>query len=269
MNAQRNIKDFLLVLRMQNRQAWFHKKAAIGMILSWSVRIALTIALYSGIYRITGKNSVNTTTLPVAISSMFFYAIFSGFGCRDISRTINSEYKTGAMEIWINKPVSYFILKAGENIGKNMPVVVGLIFCAIGYWFIKGLPDIDHLALRFAIGMLLLFFGIIIGILMYGLIGYSVIWLQDINAVFLVVDKMVMIFGGIYIPISFFPHIFRLLGESLPTGAALFLSQIFYVDFFANLPRFIITQLIWIVLLLASLYKVDQIAKRHLTVNGG
>jgi len=264
-----NIKDFFLVLKMQNRQAWYHKKAAIGMILTWSVRIALTVALYTGIYNIIGKSSVHSISLPIAISSMFIYAILVGFGGRDIYRIITSEYKSGAMEIWLNKPISYLILKAAENLGKNIPIAVGLTACTAFYWVINGLPDVDFTLMRFAFGTMLLFFGLIIITLLYILVGLAVVWLQDSAPLFQIVDKTIMVFGGIYIPISFFPPVFRLIGETLPTGAVLFTSQMFYADFFQNLPRFLITQIFWIVFLLIAVNKANQVAQQHLTVNGG
>jgi ABC-type uncharacterized transport system permease subunit len=263
------VRNFLLILKMQNRQAWYHKKAAAGTLLSWSVRIGLNVALYTGIYNIMGKQTVHAISLPIAISSMMFYAIFFGFGARDVVRLINNEYKSGAMEIWLNKPVSYLSLKMGESFGKNVPVAAGLNLCAALYWIFFGLPEIDHTLLRFLSGLALLILGLMLMSLLYIVVGLSVIWINDNSPLFHIVDKTAMIFGGIYIPISFFPHAFRLTGELLPMGAAMYVSQIFYPDFFQHLPRFLLTQIIWLVLMIIIVHKTNQSAQQRLTVNGG
>jgi ABC-2 type transport system permease protein len=269
MNVAKTIAQFWLILRLQTRQAWFHRAAVLGIVMSWGLRMGITILLYQGIYKIIGTTSIKNISFQIAASSMILYAVYSVFGTRDISRIINNDYKSGAMEVWLNKPISYLVFKIAETLGKNIPATVTLTVVALGFLWIGGPKDIDHMLIRFLLGALLLFLGIVVGCLLYSLIGLSVVWLQDGTSAYWIVDKFVMVFGGAYIPVAFFPHDFRLIGESLPTGAVTFLSQIFYPDFFVNTPRFIATQLFWIAALGFSLFKASQAANKNLTVNGG
>lgn len=263
------IRNFFLMLRLHTRQAFFHKKSAIATIVSWGLRVALTLLLYNGIYKLLGTQAIKGITFNIAASSMMLYAVYSGFGGRDMFRIINNEYKSGSIEIWFNKPIAYLSMKMAENIGKNLPSALGLILCMVVFWSFRGIPETDHTIIRLLCGIGLLFMGIIISYLMYSLIGLSAIWLEDASPVFAINDKLVMVFGGVYIPIAFFPHWFRMFGESLPVGATNFLTQIFYPDFFTNLPRFVMTQCIWIILLGWAVYAVNKAAYSRLTVNGG
>ncbi len=269
MSLAKTIRQFFLVLRLQARQAWFHRAAAIGTIVTWSLRSGITVLLYHGIYKIIGTGSIKNISFEVAASSTILYAIYSSFSTRDISKIVNSDYKSGAIEIWLNKPVSYLAFKIAEIFGRNIPVIVTLLVLSVGFFSIGGLPNVDHLLKRLLLGILLLWSGVVIGCLLSGLIGLSVIWLKDNSSLHSIIDKIIMIFGGSYLPLTFFPPYFRLMGESLPTGAVTFISQIFYPDFFDNLPRFIITQLFWIIILGIALSKVSQAANRNMTVNGG
>lgn len=265
----KSLQQFWLVLRLQARQAWHHKAAAFAVVVSWGLRMGMTILLYYGIYRVMGVDQVKGLSFSVATSSMILYALYSGFGNREVFKIINNEYKSGLIEVWVNKPVSYSLMKMAEVMGRNIPAACGLGFCAALYWGGVGLPDVDHLALRLAAGGALLAMGVLIGYLTYALVGLSVIWLKDATGTWLIVDKLVMIFGGAYIPIAFFPDWLRYTGEILPTTAMTYVAQMFYPDFIDHLPRFIGLQLVWIMVLSLALHRVTRSMDRYLLVNGG
>lgn len=268
-NGLKSLYQFWLVLRLQTRQAWHHKAAACAVVMSWGLRMGMTILLYHGIYRVMGVDHVKGLSFSVATSSMILYALYSGFGNREVFKAINNEYKSGLIEIWVNKPASYVLMKMAEVLGRNIPAGCGLFFCATLYWASVGLPDVDHMMLRIVFGGLLLVMGVMIGYLTYALVGLSVIWLKDATGTWLIVDKMVMIFGGAYIPIAFFPDWLRYTGEMLPTTAMTYVSQMFYPDFIAHLPRFVGLQCLWVVILSGSLWYISRLMNRFLSVNGG
>lgn len=269
MQVNKSIHNLFLMIRMQARQACFNRMAILATVVSWGLRMGLTILLYVGIYKALGKTDIKGIDMTVAASSMILYAIFSGFSSRDISRAIDTDFKSGAIEIWLNKPVAYLVMKAGEVLGKNLPSALTLIAVAFLFWTIFGLPHADHIALRILAGLPLLVMGIIVALLLYALIGLTVVWLHDSSATFMIVDKFVMVFGGAYIPIAFFPPVMRSIGEFLPTGAITVVSQMFYPDFFTNYPRFVLCLTGWMIVLGMTVYKVNKNVSIHMTVNGG
>lgn len=264
------LNNFLTIYAMNVRQAWFHRRAATASVLSWAIRMGLTILLYAFIYQLRNGEAVNGIDFKIAASGMVLYAIVLGFGYRDLFRTINREFKTGSIEVWLNKPISYIQMKVAESFGKNMPVVFGLVGAAGLFWLLSGqFPLVDDVWLRMFAGIVLLSLGLAIATLLYVLVGLSVVWLQEATPIYLILDKTIMIFGGAFIPIGFFPGVFRLIGESLPTGAAIYTTQIFYPDLFTNLPRFLATQILWLGILTYAVTVLSKAANRRLTVNGG
>ena len=269
-NTMKALNNFLTVYAMNTRQAWFHRRAATASVLSWAIRMGLTILLYAFIYQLRNGAPVNGIDFKVAASGMVLYAIVLGFGYRDLFKTINREFKSGGIEAWLNKPISYIQLKVAESFGKNMPVVFGLVGAAGLFWLFSGqFPLVDGVWLRMFAGVILLGLGLAIATLLYVLVGLSVVWLQEAQPIYLILDKLIMIFGGAFIPIGFFPTALRLIGESLPTGAAIYVTQMFYPDFIANLPRFLITQVLWLGLLACAVMALSKAANAQLTVNGG
>jgi ABC-2 type transport system permease protein len=265
----KSLGHLVLLISLDTRQAFYHRTAVLATVLSWCLRMGLTILLYHGIYQALDQERVNGISFSVAASSMIMYAVFSGFGTRQIYKVINQDFKTGVIEIWLNKPVAYSVLKIGHILGQNIPSACCLILTATVFWMTAGLPDVDHLGLRFVMGIPLLLMGIIVGSFLYTLVGLSVVWLHDASATFLIVDKMVMIFGGAYIPIAFFPNSIRMIAEFLPTGVITFASQIFYPDFFVNYPRFIGLLILWIIVLGFGVTAISRAMARRMTVNGG
>ena len=255
---------------MNLRQAWYHKHAATASVLSWALRMGLTILLYYFIYKLHGNSAVNGVTFQIAASSMILYGVFVGFGYRDLFKIINREFKTGNIELWLNKPASYLQLKTAEVYANNIPVVFGLVITAAIFWIFSGqFPQVNNLPLVILASIPILVLGLVIATLIYLIIGLSVVWLLESQPLFLIVDKLIMIFGGAFIPVGFFPTYIRLFGELLPTGAAMYFTQTFYTNFLDNFPRFIAVQIFWIVVLGFSVLRMSRAANNKLTVNGG
>lgn len=265
----RSVRQFFFIWQMQARQAWYHKMAAGAVVLSWGLRLVLTMILYYGIYQALGGGQVKGLSFSVATSSMVFYAMMTVLGTRDIARRINHEYRYGMIEIWLNKPVSYVVLKIAEVTGNAVPAFAAITVCGLLYWLAGGLPVVDRMPERVIAAVILFAGGAVIAACLYALVGLSVIWLKNSDGVFLIVDKIIMIFGGAYIPIAFFPDTLRLVGELLPTGAIMYVAQTFYPDYLQNLPRFLLCQLFWIVVLVLALYRLCHVMNRHMQVNGG
>jgi ABC-type uncharacterized transport system permease subunit len=266
----KNLHTFWFVLRLYIRQSLYHKRAAIGMTASWVVRMTLTIILYYHIYRLIGQNNVKGITFPVAVSGMLFFAIFLGIGFRELPGLINRENRSGNLEIWFTKPLPYLYLKVAECFGKNI-IAAGLLLslAVLGGFFCIHALQADQILLRLLAGVILLLGGWSIAIMIYGIIGLSAVFLNEIRAIENIVSKIAMVFGGAYVPVGFLPDGFRYFGGLLPTSAMTYGGQLFYPDFFTNLPHYLCMQAFWWMVLGYGLFAMNRKVRRHLNVNGG
>jgi ABC-2 type transport system permease protein len=266
----KNLRTFWFIMQLNMRQAFYHKGGAIAMILVWSVRVGVTVLLYANIYKLIGQQNIKGISLEVAISGMMFFAIYSSSSGREIPKRVTAENKSGGIEVWFSKPIPYLLLKLGEVWGKNVPTMLGIaITCFVCWFFVSGKASIDHSILRFVLAVMLLLLGSLISVTLYMLVSLTAIFLVESKAVNYIVDKLIMLFGGIYIPVAFFPTNFRVIGEMLPTTAATYGSQFLYPNFLDNVGRFFTLQIIWLVVLYAGLIFMQNKANKHLTVNGG
>lgn len=266
----RHIATVWNVFLIHLRQAFYHKTAALAMVAVWVTRVGVTILLYTTVYSTMHTGEVKGLTYEVAVGGMFLGMFFGGFGTRDLSRQIDTEHKIGVLTVWVNKPVSYVALKIVEIIGKSIPTALVLLICAIIFWSVTGhFPQVDHLPLRTAGAIAVLIMGLIISACIHAMVGLCAVFIHDSRPVFLIVDKLMMLFGGTYIPVAFFPHGMRLAGETLPIASTTFISQAFYPDFLDNLPRFLLIQVVWVIASIWGLGALMRSANKRITVNGG
>lgn len=263
-------RGFWYLLTLYTRQGLYHKVAAASSVMVWGVRMGLTIILYYYIYQLIDDHQAKGVTFSIAVSGMLYFAVFFGFGTRMISRQINKEYRSGGLEVWFNKPLPYLVVKAAETLGKNMlsngcMLVAFIVITAL----MANAMQMDHAALRYVCLAWLLVVGLVIATLLYAMIGLSAMFLGSTVSMENIVTKFVMIFGGAYMPIGFFPSMFRLIGEFLPTSAMMYGGQFFYRDFLDNMPRFMATQIVWLVVFSWCSVKLYRKAAKHLSVNGG
>ena len=257
------------VFRLNARQAVFSKSAVWATIATWSIRIGLSILLYHQIYQTLGVAQIKGTNFLTATSSMLLCAFFGVFSTRDLFFRIQEDYETGAMGTWINKPISYILWRFATGLGLNVVAIVGMLLVVVVCFSTAFKPQLPDVGLRVLAGVPLLIMGVILNMLLNGLIGFLAIWLQDARSIWNIQDKINMVFGGAYMPLTFFPSTFRLVGETLPMSAAMLVVQIFYHDFWGNYVRFIITQVFWLVVFVGLMRFMLARVNKHLTTNGG
>jgi len=266
---KRLAQQFWLILTMQAKQAVHHPYAALATTLTWMIRVGITLIFYQAVYHVLHTTNIRGLDFNITSSSMVLYTLLMSLSCRQINEAIKRDYINGDVALWLNKPVPYIMLKIATVLGQNLLASLGVIICVICYWASGHFPVVQDTAQRLVAGGALLLLGLLIGYCLYTIIGFTSFWLGSSDGPWLVADKLVMVFGGIYIPVAFFPPGLRLVGECLPMGAMTFFSQIFFPDFFERLPRFLTMQVFWLVSLALILTIMNRRVTYRLTVNGG
>ena len=232
-------------------------------------RCGVLLILYFYVYKLKG-GTVNGTTYDMIAWSIFIYFIFSTFRLRDISRSIMQDVQSGNIEVLFNKPISYLLYKSWWQVGSGLysAIVIGILGSVILFLLI-GIPHTMTLGI-FLPTLLLVFLGAsVLTLLVYGLVGILAFWIEDINPVFWIVDKAVMILGGSYLPIALFPPLMYKIALFSPFGASLFVTHTVSESWKNNWYILIGIQLLWIIITGLLLYFLYSKAKKRVSVNGG
>lgn len=232
-------------------------------------RCGLLLVLYWYVFRLN-NGVINGTTFLFAAWSIFFYFSFSVLKLRAISKEIMRDVKTGNIEVLFSKPISYLSYKMWWQIGSGLYSFLVITFLAmIALFFIVGFPPTMTISIFIPTLILTFLCGVILSLFLYAIVGLLSFWIEDINPVFWIVDKAVMILGGSYLPVALFPAFMYKIALYSPFGASQFVSHTVYENWQTNWYKLVGIQLFWIVLLGLVLYFMFKKARKKVSVNGG
>ena len=232
-------------------------------------RCGVLLVLYWYVFQLNG-GIVNGTPYVVVAWSMFFYFAFSVFHLRQIARTIMQDVQSGNVEVLFNKPISYLAYRIWWQIGSGLyPFLVATVIGSIALWLIVGFPATMTIGI-FLPTMLLVFIGAsALSLVLYSIVGLLAFWIEEINPVFWIVDKAVMILGGSYLPVALFPDFMYKLALYSPFGASQFVTHTVYESWQNNWYVLIGIQVFWILVLSLIMFVMFKKAREKVSVNGG
>lgn len=233
------------------------------------IRCGVLLILYWYVFKLN-NGIINGTTFIFAAWSIFFYFSFSVLKLRDISRLIMQDIQTGNVEVLFSKPISYISYRMWWQIGLGLySFVVITAVSVVALAFVVGFPQTMTVGVFIPTFILALFLGIILSLLIYVIVGLLSFWIEDINPVYWIVDKSIMILGGSYLPIALFSPFMYKLALYSPFGASQFVTHTVYTSWQENWYYLVGIQLFWVILTGIVVYIMFEKAKQRVSVNGG
>ncbi|MFA5750810.1 MAG: ABC-2 family transporter protein [Candidatus Paceibacterota bacterium] len=247
----------------------YYPNQSFAEIIGIFSRCVVLLLLYWYVYKINDGTINGTTFTPVAWS-MFFYFILLVLNLRKVANEIMQDVVSGKVETLFSKPVSYLFYRSFWQIGIGIySFVLITILGGITLYFLVGLPDIMYqvMFLPTLLGTLVL--GSILCLLVYIAVGLLAFWMEDINPVFWLIDKAVMILGGSYLPVALFPELMYKIAIYSPFGALYFITHTVYdsweIDWLFKMGM----QLAWIGIMSLIVFFLFKKARKKVSVNGG
>ncbi len=232
-------------------------------------RCGVLLVLYWYVFRLNG-GVVHGTTFQVVAWSMFFYFAFSILFVRGLSRMIMLDVQSGNVEVLFSKPISYLAYRMWWQIGTGLyPFVIisalGALVLALAIGFpVSMSADVFIPSLAAAV-----FLGTALSLSLYAIVGLFAFWIEDINPIFWMIDKIVMILGGSYLPVALFPDFMYKIAVYSPFGASQFVSHTVYGAWVEEWPVKLGIQIFWIIILAGITYALFLKARKKVSVNGG
>jgi ABC-2 type transport system permease protein len=234
--------------------------------------IAVTLITLFSVYHFAfaARPSIQGVTLSMALWSIGMYTVYWSTGVRNIYRDIALDVKNGSVEGILNKPVDYIVLSVCKRLGRQTWVCIStLTISATILFLMAGAPPVGFSFIWLIEFLSLGFFGFLLSLISFSLIGITSFWLDDPEPVMWIFDKSVMILGGSIVPVVFFPDWLKLLATWLPMGAMISFARAFTNDFATQFPTLLLSQLIWCVVMLSLAIFSWQRAKKILSIYGG
>lgn len=241
----------------------------IAETLTSIARCAVLLLLYAYVFDLKG-GTLAGTTFPIAAWSMFLYFSLGSLRLRDLAKSIPQDIQSGNVEILFSKPVSYLWYKMWWQVGAGLySFLVLTLIGSIALSLAVGIPS-TMLSPFFLTTVLLAFIlGSILSLFLYSLVSLASFWIEDASPLFWIVDKTVMILGGAYLPVAFFPPLMYKLAIYSPFGASQFITHTVYETWRDEWFMLMGIQIGWIAIAGLLLFVVFSKAKRSVSVNGG
>ena len=264
----KRIKFALTVVKIFMKNQMQDRTNLLLDIFNMVSRCLIVFLLYAYIFKLSG-GSINGVDYKTTMWSMFIYFCIMILNIRRLDNIIMGEVKSGNVEMFMNKPTNYLTISFMKVIGQGIFsfLFISLLGTLMMITFI-GIPNLNLYVFipTFIITLLL---GQILGLLVYGSIGLMAFFIQDIRPVHWIVDKLVMVLGGSYLPISMFPPFMKVLAFISPFGAINFASSTVYESWNSECIMRISLQFLWIGIFGLLLTFIYNKSKEKAMINGG
>jgi len=237
-------------------------------ILSGVIMLVSRYALWAALFATgnAGQSSLLETMTYFILADILFVCCYSSF-----SSAIGGDIRSGDIAQRVIKPCSYHFLLISSSHATTFTEIItrALPMFAVAIIFIGLLPPVSTIA--FLVFLISVLFGVVIYTLIDLIISYTVFWLTDYWYVSWFSRAFFLLFGGMGLPLWFYPGWLLTVCEYLPFQYTIYQPLAIYLG---RIPpdRFILTiiiQLFWIAVLFACERLVWRMATHKLIVQGG
>lgn len=237
-------------------------------IFSYFIYVSVYAAIFRAIYASATDREVGGLDLGQALTYVAVAWIMRSLYTNTLDRDITNEVRQGNVALSLLRPIDYPLSKLAGAVGEV--VTRGAIFtlpAALVVVLVYPVqPPASPLHALATLAAALLAFAIYSSINL--LIGISAVFAEHTLGLQRAKNAMMDLFGGVLLPLSFYPAWAQDLLLLLPFQAVTYTPVSLYLGTLPILPSLLV-QLVWLVLLLALVRLLWRQAVGRLTIHGG
>jgi len=198
---------------------------------------------------------------------MFTESLFTSRGRPE--ERIDQEVKSGNIAYMLNKPYNYLMFQLSLWTGEFLPqFIINLLAGSVMVYFWVG--PIKFNGFTFLPVLITIIFATLMEFFIRMSIGFSAFWLEDTNMASFIYHKIIFVFGGMLIPLDFFPPLFRTIASYLPFGFMVYEPAKLFIRFdWMNFLYVIKMQCLWVMVTGFICYFIYSMGLKRLNINGG
>lgn len=246
--------------------AYFGEVAA--RVLFLSVILYIFLRLWQVTYSQTGSAQLGGFTL----AQMMWYLAMTESITLSVPRVntqIDEDVRTGALAVQLLRPMYYPLYRLWTTMGERV-VRFGLnatVAIAIVWFFVGPIPFTAEGLALFALSLPMAF---ILDFLAQFLVGVAAFWLEDTSGIYLIYSRMLMVLGGMLIPLELFPDSLQPILRAIPFSSMVYgPARLFVQPTMAFFTDVMLRQGITILILSLIVVLVYRVAVRRINANGG
>lgn len=241
-------------------------------LLSSVFPIMIQIFMWTAIFNSTGGNHVYGYSYTQLILYTLLASIVTRLVGTGFEYEINSDIKNGDLNKYIVKPINYFTYRLSCFMGtKIFSSVILFTIIAIICFVVNHLFGFSTQVDRVFLFVLAVFFAIFLNFLIYFCMGMLAFWLSEVSLLFGTINIIFIIISGGIFPLDIFGETFIRVVNVLPFKYTIqfpvnILNEKLNI---ANAFSGLLTQCIWIVLMLLLAIKLWEAGRKKYIAVGG
>lgn len=181
---------------------------------------------------------------------------------------IENEIRNGDIVYYLFKPVSYLSIKITETLGAYLFRFLALTIIAIPYCiYMSGIhPPLVQLFISLILALIAGF----IFIIFHAVIGLTAFKIQDATPIFWLWQRSSFLFGGMLLPLDFYPWYLQSISYCLPFAALLYAPARLVLSFSTeSLITTLFGLFFWAIVGISLLIWLYGVMLKTLRINGG
>jgi len=263
-----SIKLYGKIITKEAQRFFTYRTNILAGCLTALIMLGARYALWEALFA-TGNNQ--GSTLIEMMTYFVIYDILMIWAEAWHSTAIGTDIRSGDIAQKLIKPCSYHLQLVAAAHAKSLAATLtrAIPMLIASLVFIGLLPPVSATALFCFI------LSIILGLIIYSLVdfivSYTAFWLTDYWYLSWLMVAIFLLFGGIALPLWFYPDWLSTICNYLPFQFAVFRPVAIYLGRIPldQIALTIAMQLFWIVVLFVAERIVWRLAQRKLTVQGG
>jgi ABC-2 type transport system permease protein len=261
------IECMIAMLHIGAAATWAGRTVLLGRGLFYLLVITLLSALW---------DLVVAERLPGTLASLLpvgGLAVYIGvtewivLSVPSIHLRLEDDIRSGAIEAHLLRPASYPLLRAAETCGGML-----VRLAALGAAGLLGLALSGRTGPSPAIWFCLVVLGVLggaVGVLTYALVGMCAFWVRRTTPIYLCVQKLSFLLGGLLAPLTLYPDWLRNVAEYSPFAAQLYWPAVIVIaPGTATVLRALAMEVLWIAVLAALLALIWRVGLRRVLREG-
>lgn len=261
------MKKYLSIFNIQVINSLAYPGELVGRSLMIIPFMWVFYQLWSVTFRSTGADAINGLTLRDTLWYLMMAETIE-LGRPRIARTVAENVKDGTIAYLLNKPYDFMLYQFSASMGETVfrTLVNALIGGAVA-WLLVGPPP--HLS-SWPFALVAVIGAWILNFCMNALIGLMAFVAEDVAPFEWIYQKLAFIFGGLLIPLDFYPGWLQTAARFLPFSSMIYApARLFVAPDTSGFASIVGLQLFWIAALILVLSLAYRKGLAYLTVNGG
>ncbi len=242
-----------------------------GELIGRSLMIIPFMWIFYQLWKVTYASSGSAVINGLSLRDVLWYLMLAEtieLGRPPVARTISENVKDGSIAYLLNKPYDFLLYQFSTTMGETIfRAVLNAAFGGAVILWLVGPPEHPE---GFMIALPAIFGAWILHFCVTVMIGLSAFLAEDISAFMWIYQKLAFVFGGMLVPLDFYPKWLQVVAKALPFSSITYGPARLFVTPTAELFVNVMTiQIVWIVILALVLTFAYRRGVAYLTVNGG